>query len=188
LDIGPRSRVSPTLGWKNASFGETRLRVPGEFRPTRKQFCPTPGAKFSQFRPTATLQPTTSKRFARAWRGETRRISPHQKKKKYEWGENPPNEPLASAGQRSTPPRRATSVGLDTARRCAKLPGGVLRTFEGNSRINEWPLRDHPRVGPELAVWGLLCENRRFRLPARKIVAVKWFHEAKLPQDFRRDP
>src|SRR5687767_10466372 len=61
--------------------------VTDEFRPTWGQFCPTPGAKFSQFRPTAMRQLQASKRLARAAWGEIRRISPHEKKKKFWWGE-----------------------------------------------------------------------------------------------------
>lgn len=57
-------------------------RVPDEFRLTWRQFCPTPGAKFTPFRPTATRQSVSHKRLARARWGEINRISPHDKKEK----------------------------------------------------------------------------------------------------------
>jgi hypothetical protein len=58
------------------------LKAPEEFRTTWRQFCTTPGAKFTQFRPTAKRQPVSHKRLARAWWGEIHRISPQEKKKK----------------------------------------------------------------------------------------------------------
>jgi hypothetical protein len=61
----------------------TNFEATDEFRPTQREFCPTPGAKFGQHRPTPTYQPPMSKRLARARWGETRRISPHDKKKKF---------------------------------------------------------------------------------------------------------
>jgi hypothetical protein len=66
------------------SFGQlTRhVKLPDEFRPTWREFCPTPGAKFVPFRPTSKSQLATIKRFARSRWGEIRRISPHVKKEK----------------------------------------------------------------------------------------------------------
>jgi hypothetical protein len=56
------------------NFGQLtrQLEVTDEFCLTEREFCPTPGAKLGQFRPTAPSQPTTSKRLARARWGEIR--------------------------------------------------------------------------------------------------------------------
>jgi len=61
---------------------DANLEFPEEYRPTWRQYCTTPGAKFRQFRPTLTHQPVSHKRLgAGAW-GEIRRILPHVKKEK----------------------------------------------------------------------------------------------------------
>jgi hypothetical protein len=51
------------------------------------RFCPTPRAKFRQYRPTAAHEPRAGQRLAATGSGEIDRISPHQKKKKTKWGE-----------------------------------------------------------------------------------------------------
>jgi hypothetical protein len=56
---------------------------PDEFRLTRGEFCHTPGAKFRQFRTTATHELAASKQLAAGAWGEIRRVSPHEKKEKY---------------------------------------------------------------------------------------------------------
>jgi hypothetical protein len=49
---GPsRSRVSPTLGWKNASFGETRLRVPQRISPHLETVLPHPRGEIQTISP-----------------------------------------------------------------------------------------------------------------------------------------
>jgi hypothetical protein len=73
------------------------LEMPDEFRPTWKGFCPTPGAKFTEFRPTAAHELAASKRLAAGARGEIGRISPHDKKKKNLVGRKPCPQP---AGRR----------------------------------------------------------------------------------------
>jgi hypothetical protein len=50
-------------------------------RSTSGGFCPTPGAKLSQFRPTTTHKLASHKRLARAAWGEIRRVSPTRKRK-----------------------------------------------------------------------------------------------------------
>jgi hypothetical protein len=69
---------------ENASFGETRLRVPNEFRLTSGGFCHPPEAKFRPIRPTATPQLQIIKQLAASGWGEIGRISPHDKKKKFQ--------------------------------------------------------------------------------------------------------
>jgi hypothetical protein len=66
----------------NPASRAIRNRRADEFRPTRREFSTTPGAKFRQFRPTATHEPKSHKRLARARWGQTLRISLHEKKKK----------------------------------------------------------------------------------------------------------
>jgi hypothetical protein len=83
--------------WTSGKLKGSR-EVPDEFRPTWNEFCHPPGAKFSQFRPTATHELAISKRLARAQWGEIHRISPHEKKKKISLGRNskdPIAKPLA---------------------------------------------------------------------------------------------
>ena len=62
--------------------------------PHREGFCPTPGAKLIQFRPTAAPQPPTGKQLATTRWGETRRVSPHEKKEKNFVGRNSAAPPL----------------------------------------------------------------------------------------------
>jgi hypothetical protein len=68
---------------------QIRNRRADEFRPTRREFCTTPGAKFRQFRHTPAHQPVNHKRLARTRWGEIGRISPHMKKEKISLVQNP---------------------------------------------------------------------------------------------------
>ena len=62
---------------------QIRNRLADEFCLTSGGFCRPPEAKFRQFRPTRAHELVSRKRLAQASWGETGRISPHQKKKKY---------------------------------------------------------------------------------------------------------
>jgi hypothetical protein len=59
-----------------------RQSTRGEFRLAPRGYCPTPGAKSSEYRPTATLEPVSGQRLAMTRWGEIERISPRMKKEK----------------------------------------------------------------------------------------------------------
>ncbi len=75
-------------GWANgfAPNPQCAIRNPQSrvrrITPHLGEYCPAPGAKFTEFRPTAAHQLAASKRLAASARGEIGRISPHVKKEK----------------------------------------------------------------------------------------------------------
>jgi hypothetical protein len=113
-EIGrPKSHQLSKSSWGESWTTDAAPRVPNEFRPTGGEFCPTPWAKLSQFRPTATFQMAIFKRLAASGWGETRRVSPHEKKEKNFAGAKPQN-PFAARTCRCRWP--ATEFAVDLSR------------------------------------------------------------------------
>ena len=86
------NRIScPKIGGENFGHLMRRLECPTNFRPTWREFCPTPGAKPSQLCPTTTHELTVRKQLAAS-----------------AWGETHESDPKRSAPYRSTGPMRST--------------------------------------------------------------------------------